>query len=85
VIAVLGAAGGAFFLAWGAVLAVEASRRGEPAIRGWWERRTWTMPALETLSPPALTRGRSLGLVLLRGYLLLAAVFTVIRIVEAAG
>lgn len=83
--AVLGAGGGAFFLAWGVVLAVEASMRGEPALRSWWERRTWTMPSLETLSPPPLTRGRSLGLVLLRGYLVVAAAFTVVRIVQAAG
>ncbi|HYW24100.1 MAG TPA: NRAMP family divalent metal transporter [Terriglobales bacterium] len=84
VIAILTAGGAAFFVAWGVLLAVEGRRRGEPAIRGWWERRTWTMPAIETLSAPLLTRGRSFGLVLLRGYLLVAVAFVIVRIVETA-
>lgn len=84
-IAALAAAGSAFFLAWGVVLAVEAHRRGEPAIRGWWERRTWTMPPIETLTAPPHTRGRTFGLVLLRGYLLAAVAFIAMRIVQTAG
>ena len=84
-IAALAAAGSAFFLAWGVVLAVEAHRRGEPAIRGWWERRTWTMPPIEALTAPPHTRGRTFGLVLLRGYLLAAVAFIAMRIVQTAG
>jgi Mn2+/Fe2+ NRAMP family transporter len=85
VIAIQAAVAAAFFAAWAVVLAVESHGRGEPGLRGWWERRTWTMPAIETLSAPLLTRGRRYGLVLLRGYLLVAAAFVVVRIVQTAG
>jgi Mn2+/Fe2+ NRAMP family transporter len=81
---VLTSATAAFFAAWGAVLAVEALRRPEPPVRGWWERLVWTMPAIEGLAPAPATRGRTLGLLLLRAYVLVAVALTVVRIVRLA-
>jgi Mn2+/Fe2+ NRAMP family transporter len=49
-----------------------------------WEARTWTMPSLESLGRPALSRGRTVGLVVLRAYLTLAAAMVVVRVVELA-
>ena len=52
-----------------------------------WQLATWTMPPIETLSPPAPSRTRSLGLAALRCYLVLAAVLVVAKAftVAAAG
>lgn len=52
---------------------------------GWWERRTPTMPPIETLSAPPLTPGHAIGLALLRSNLLVALVFIVVRIVQSAA
>jgi NRAMP (natural resistance-associated macrophage protein)-like metal ion transporter len=49
-----------------------------------WERSTWTMPRLETLAPPALSRARTLGLVVLRVYLAIAALLLVVKVVQLA-
>ena len=46
-----------------------------------WQRLTWTMPPLESLPRPAGSRGRTVGLVVLRAYLLLAAVLLVVKAV----
>jgi Mn2+/Fe2+ NRAMP family transporter len=81
---VLTIATAAFFAAWGGVLAVESLRRAEPQVRGWWERMVWTMPAIEGLTPAPSTRGRTLGLLLLRVYLLAAVGLTVVRIIRLA-
>jgi len=81
VVALCGAAV-TFFAAWGIVLAVEALRRRGPAVQGWWERVTWTMPAIEALAPAPLTRGRTFGLLLLRVYVLVTVGLTVARIVR---
>ncbi len=40
---------------------------------------TWTMPPIESLDPPARSRGRTLGLVILRCYLFLAVLLLVTR------
>jgi Mn2+/Fe2+ NRAMP family transporter len=42
------------------------SSRPRPRARIDWEARTWTMPPLETLKPPALSPGRASGLTVLR-------------------
>jgi Mn2+/Fe2+ NRAMP family transporter len=61
-----------------AVLAVLAgttswrSGRGERA--SYWSRAAWTMPPLESLAPPSASRGREIGLVMLRLYLTLATI-----------
>ena len=47
-----------------------------------WERLTWTMPPLETLSRPAMTRARTAGLIVLRAYLVVAAVALAVKAAE---
>ena len=42
----------------------------------------WTMPALESLPPPARSIGRGTCLVVLRVYLLLASVVVVVAVIE---
>jgi len=44
-----------------------------------WERSTWTMPALETIPPPAPSRARAIGLVVLRLYVTLAVVLVAVK------
>ena len=71
-----------------AVLAVTTLRRTPGTtwrFRGTpWERRTWTMPPLELLPPPTVTRGRTAGLVVLRLYLAIAALLLVLKVVRLA-
>ena len=47
-----------------------------------WERATWTMPTIETLAPPLASRARTIGLIVLRAYLLVAAVLVAIKLVQ---
>jgi NRAMP (natural resistance-associated macrophage protein)-like metal ion transporter len=56
----------------------DAPRATEP------DRATWRMPPLALLTRPPLSRGRRLGLTVLRGYLVIAAVLVVIRVVQLA-
>jgi Mn2+/Fe2+ NRAMP family transporter len=60
-------------------------RRGadEPRLH-WtpWERVTWTMPPLETIPRPVPSRARTIGLVILRAYLSLAAALLVMKAVR---
>lgn len=46
--------------------------------------RTWTMPPIESLQPPVRSPGRTLGLVVLRCYLLLAAGLLIARTAQIA-
>ena len=69
--AVLGAALGARLSPSGAPGPPRSSRSGPPA---------WTMPPIETLTPPPASRARLLGLVALRAYLLLAAAVVIIKV-----
>jgi hypothetical protein len=46
--------------------------------------RTWTMPPIESLAPPVASSGRTLGLVVLRCYLLTAAAILVVKTVQIA-
>ena len=48
-----------------------------------WELATWTMPRLETLPPPERSRARTAGLVVLRAYLVVAAVLVAARVAKA--
>ena len=61
--------------------AVLQDRRREPDPPG--GRRLWSMPPLETLPAPRRSTGRTLGLALLRLYLLLAAALVVYRLLAA--
>jgi len=47
-------------------------------------RHTWRMPALSRLERPVMSRQRKAGLVTLRGYLLVAFVLVIVKIVEVA-
>ena len=49
-----------------------------------WQRLAWTMPPLESLPRPVGSRGRTIGLVVLRTYLLLAAALLVVKAVGLA-
>ncbi|NHN55826.1 divalent metal cation transporter [Calidifontibacter sp. DB0510] len=42
----------------------------------------WTMPPIESLRPPAASRSRTLSLILLRGYLVLAVIAVVVKVVR---
>ena len=46
------------------------------------DREHWRMPSLSLLAPPARSRARDIGLIVLRGYLVLAAVLVAIRFVQ---
>jgi hypothetical protein len=47
-------------------------------------RATWRMPPLDQLPRPVSTTGRTIGLLVLRGYLILAAVLVAIKFVQLA-
>ena len=68
-----------------AVAGVLTVRRGgvSPRFAGTpWERSTWTMPALETIPPPSSSRARTIGLVVLRVYLTLAAILILVKAIR---
>jgi Mn2+/Fe2+ NRAMP family transporter len=48
------------------------------------DRDTWRMPPLGELSAPLVSRARKLGLTALRGYLAIAMIMVIIKIVETA-
>jgi hypothetical protein len=50
----------------------------------WLDRTTWRMPALEKLSRPVLSTQRKAGLFILRGYLFIAFLLVIVKVVEVA-
>src|SRR5580693_8961704 len=48
------------------------------------DRRTWTMPPIESLRPPARSAWRTLGLVVLRCYLIAAIIVLAVRAIQVA-
>jgi hypothetical protein len=67
------------------VLLGHRSRAGVLTVPvAWQDRRTWRMPALNRLARPSLTLQRKIGLVALRGYLLVAFALVVVKVVEVA-
>jgi hypothetical protein len=46
------------------------------------DRANWQTPSLATLDRPTMSPARRVGLLTLRGYLVLAVVFVVIKVVE---
>jgi len=49
-----------------------------------WQRATWTMPWSERIGPPGATRVRTVGLMVLRAYLLGAAALVVVKAIQLA-
>ncbi len=45
-------------------------------------RRDWSMPRIDSLAPPLTSRARTVGLVLLRSYLVLAAVAVIVKVIR---
>ncbi|HXW81239.1 MAG TPA: NRAMP family divalent metal transporter [Acidimicrobiales bacterium] len=84
IVAVL-AGGTALGLVLGLYLAVRAHGGAALTVPVEWQRReTWRMPALNRLAKPVLSTPRKLALATLRGYLLVAFVLVVVKIVEVA-
>jgi hypothetical protein len=50
----------------------------------WYDRGSWRMPPLYRLTKPVMSGRRKVGLLVLRGYLLVAFLLVLIKIVEAA-
>jgi Mn2+/Fe2+ NRAMP family transporter len=48
------------------------------------DRDTWRMPSLSELGAPVLSRARKLGLTALRGYLAIAMIMVIVKIIEVA-
>jgi hypothetical protein len=48
------------------------------------DRDTWRMPPLNMLSGPLMSTGRKAGLAVLRGYLAIAMILVVVRIIQMA-
>jgi NRAMP (natural resistance-associated macrophage protein)-like metal ion transporter len=75
--------GGALgLIAAGALFVLRTDRR-EPIDRT--GQAGWRMPPLRTLAPARITPGTKLGMVALRGYLLIAGGLILVRIVQLAG
>jgi hypothetical protein len=68
------------------VLAGTTRWRREPGEErvSFWSRAAWTMPPLESLAPPLRSRGREIGLVVLRAYLTLAALALVAATIRSS-
>lgn len=68
--------------------ALAGLRLGHDAGRGrdaWPDRSTWTMPRIESLPPPVPSRARTVGLIVLRAYLLLAAAAVIAKVIGLMG
>jgi Mn2+/Fe2+ NRAMP family transporter len=64
--------------------ALAGTRLGDDTDRrrdAWPDRSTWTMPRIESLPPPVPSRARTIGLIILRGYLLLAAAAVIAKVI----
>jgi NRAMP (natural resistance-associated macrophage protein)-like metal ion transporter len=48
------------------------------------DRRFWRMPPLNVLQKPAWSKTRKLGMILLRGYLLIAVILIIVKVVQLA-
>ncbi len=71
-------------LAGGAVMTLRQGDHGAPPVPRA-ERMTWRMPPLALLARPRWSRGRTLGMWALRGYLGVAALLLVVKAVQLAG
>ncbi len=74
--------GGAFAIVTAAALYMSRGDAREPVDRT--GQATWRMPPLRTLAPAQMTSGTRLGMIALRGYLLVAGSLILVRIVQLA-
>jgi hypothetical protein len=71
----------------GVVLVVLARRAKAGVVRvpvEWYDRSTWRMPPLNRLARPPMSLQRKIGLFTLRGYLLVALIMVVVKVVSVA-
>jgi hypothetical protein len=68
----------------GCAVLIAVRTRPAPASPGAADRRIWTMPSIESLRPPACSAWRTLGLVVLRCYMLAAIAVLAARAVQIA-
>jgi hypothetical protein len=67
------------------LLEMRASRRSRHPLAGLGlERNTWRMPPLPELPRPEWSTGRKAGMLALRGYLAVAALLLVVKVVQIA-
>jgi Mn2+/Fe2+ NRAMP family transporter len=76
---IVGGAAAVGLLVWAAVARPPGPPRPKTAPEGN-AGPDWTMPPIESLSPPVLSTGRSLGLIAMRAYLVVTVVFIGIRL-----
>ena len=82
--AAIGSAGVVALTLWGAALFV-VRRQPLAEAQTPWQRAIWTMPAVERIGPPAASSVRTIGLVVLRGYLLFAGLLLLLKAIELAA
>jgi Mn2+/Fe2+ NRAMP family transporter len=71
----------------GAFIALSGHRRRAKVLTvpvEWQDRENWRMPALNRLARPPVSLQRKVGLVTLRGYLLVAFALVIVKVVEVA-
>ncbi|HXA31070.1 MAG TPA: NRAMP family divalent metal transporter [Acidimicrobiales bacterium] len=78
--AILGLAVGAFLL----VQARRTARRIVTIPVEWEDRRSWRMPPINILAKPVISTQRKIGLMALRGYLMVAFALVVVKIITVA-
>jgi Mn2+/Fe2+ NRAMP family transporter len=83
---VLGA-GAILGLVVGAFLLIQARRTARHIVTvpvEWEDRRSWRMPPINTLAKPVISTQRKIGLMTLRGYLIVAFALVVVKIIAVA-
>ena len=83
---VLGA-GALLGLVVGAFLLIQARRTARHIVTvpvEWEDRRSWRMPPINTLAKPVMSTQRKIGLMTLRGYLIVAFALVVVKIIAVA-
>jgi len=84
---VLGSILGASLVGMGIVALMQRRRRGpgaQPAARSRREKETWRMPPLAELTKPVWSVTRTIGMLTLRLYLVIAVILLVVKVVQIA-
>ncbi|MBV9417709.1 MAG: divalent metal cation transporter [Solirubrobacterales bacterium] len=58
------------------------THRPQPREKDTFARKTWTMPPLELLERPVWSRTRKIGMITLRGYLVIAVLMLILKAIE---